>query len=146
MRTLCIGFKGQNNSSFRLVCMTTGDKLFLTNSFGGLAKDIDASKSNYDRIFLFGLNSKLRSSVRVEPCAQREGDRLYTETESSVVAQALASFGIRSYIAEKPTNYLCNAAYYHLLSKNPRAILLHIPPLRHMAEEQMRAILTALAL
>lgn len=40
MRVLYTGFKGKNNSSYQLVSNISGEKLFLTNSFEGLKKDI----------------------------------------------------------------------------------------------------------
>ena len=37
MNTLYVGFKGENNASYKLVSQLNGNKLFLTNSFAGLA-------------------------------------------------------------------------------------------------------------
>lgn len=40
MKVLYTGFKGKNNSSYQLLSKISGHKLFLTNSFKGLEKDI----------------------------------------------------------------------------------------------------------
>lgn len=38
---LFTGFKGKNNSSYKIVSQSNGEKLYLTNSFQGLQKDIE---------------------------------------------------------------------------------------------------------
>ena len=43
-KILYVGFKGKNNSSFKLVDSMKGDHLFLTNSFEGVYRDIDIFK------------------------------------------------------------------------------------------------------
>ena len=40
MKKICTAFKGLHNTSFQLVNQINGDRLFLTNSFKGLEKDI----------------------------------------------------------------------------------------------------------
>ena len=42
MRILYVGFKGKNNTSFQLVSALDGERLFLTNSFSGIERDIEA--------------------------------------------------------------------------------------------------------
>ena len=39
-RILFVGFKGKNNASGKLVVMISHEHLLLTNSFGGLQKDM----------------------------------------------------------------------------------------------------------
>ena len=41
MKILYTGFKGVHNSSYKVVNSLQGDKVFLTNSFEGLKKDIE---------------------------------------------------------------------------------------------------------
>ena len=43
-KILYVGFKGKNNSSFKLVDSMKEDHLFLTNSFEGVYRDIDILK------------------------------------------------------------------------------------------------------
>ena len=49
-RILYVGFKGKNNSSFKLVDSMKGDHLFLTNSFEGVYRDIDILKKEYKKV------------------------------------------------------------------------------------------------
>ena len=41
MSVLYVAFKGNGNSSNKIVRSLSGDKLFLTNSYSGLKKDIE---------------------------------------------------------------------------------------------------------
>lgn len=75
-KTLYIAFKGKNNSSFRLVNCLKGEKMFLTNSFAGVQRDIDAWNSDYEKIIIFGLDKNLHESIRFEQAAMGTG-RLY---------------------------------------------------------------------
>ena len=73
MRVLYTGFKGKNNSSYQLVSNISGEKLFLTNSFEGLKKDIVNVKDSYDLVVMFGLDTSLKDAVRIERVAELEG-------------------------------------------------------------------------
>ena len=75
-KTLVIGFKGKNNASKILVEQLSSEHVLLTNSFAGLKRDIDTISEGYDRVFLFGIDKKLASSVRIEMCAQKDGDKI----------------------------------------------------------------------
>ena len=61
--TLLIGFKGENNLSGELVKALGRDYCLLTNSFGGVKKDIDAIDAAYDSVILFGVDKNLKSTV-----------------------------------------------------------------------------------
>ena len=67
--TLLIGFKGKNNLSGELVKALGQDYCLLTNSFGGLKKDIDSIGTGYDRVMLFGVDKTLTDTVRIESIA-----------------------------------------------------------------------------
>ena len=62
--TLLIGFKGKNNLSGELVKALGQNYCLLTNSFGGLKKDIDSIDTGYDRVMLFGVDKTLIASRR----------------------------------------------------------------------------------
>lgn len=51
MSTLYVGFKGNGNSSNKIVRSLSGDKSFLTNSYEGLKKDIDSISDTYDSVY-----------------------------------------------------------------------------------------------
>ena len=47
------------------------------------------------------------------------------------LTNSLNNAGISAVISDKPTAYLCNAAYYHILNSfSGRAVFIHVPPLR----------------
>jgi hypothetical protein len=53
LKTLFVGFKGKNNPSNMLVNTLDCDRLFLTNSFPGIDRDIENTDlSKYDRVVL----------------------------------------------------------------------------------------------
>ena len=59
MNILYTGFKGKNNTSYQLAEQFHGSKLFLTNSFSGIKKDIDNIQETYDMVFMFGVDKTL---------------------------------------------------------------------------------------
>ena len=69
-RKLYIGFKGKNNASCILVQSISKNHYLLTNSFGGLKKDIELLGDSYDCIIMFGIDKNLRNSVRIEKAAE----------------------------------------------------------------------------
>lgn len=143
--TLYTAFKGKYNSSRCLVEKIDGEKLFLTNSFGGLKKDIDGIEKKYDAVYMFGLDKRLKASIRVEPCAEKDGETICTEIDTSEIIDKLKKEGLKCKLAENPTHYLCNEAYYYMLKKyGGRALFIHIPPLRHMTDDMAYAIINTL--
>lgn len=70
-KILYVGFKGKNNSSFKLVDSMKEDHLFLTNSFEGVYRDIDILKKEYKKVVMFGVDKKLSECIRFESVAQR---------------------------------------------------------------------------
>ncbi len=145
MRVLYVGFKGKNNTSFRLVSSLTGERLFLTNSFAGAARDIDGASAAYDLVLLFGLDKDLSGAVRIEERAERQGEVLRTACDVRQLAEIFDCGGVGCGVSQRPTQYLCNAAYYRLLKKTKgKAVLIHIPGKRHMTEELMAGIIKSL--
>ena len=63
MKVLCTGFKGKNNSSYYLLSKISGQKLFLTNSYDGLKKDIMNVTDKYDLVVMFGLDTSLKNTA-----------------------------------------------------------------------------------
>ena len=73
MKTLFIGFRGKNNTSSQLVNQLDEDILLLTNSFSGLEKDILSITESYDSIYIFGVDSSLKGTLRIEKVATHNG-------------------------------------------------------------------------
>ncbi len=145
MRILYVGFKGKNNTSFQLVSKLGGDRVFLTNSFSGLSRDIDGLDEQYDIVILFGIDRRLSSSVRIEKTADLQGSIRNTELPVDGLADSLCKNGIRCAVSETPTHYLCNDAYFRMLKKtNGKAVFIHIPGSKNMTEDMMTGIVRSL--
>ena len=118
MKILYTCFKGKYNASFQLVSEICGDKLYLTNSFDGLKRDIANQSGEYDFVIMFGIDKNLKNVVRIERVAEYGG----------VVARTKAQ-------------YLCNAAYFHMLQKmSGKAVFIHIPTVKNVSEDMMAEI------
>ena len=61
MNILFTAFKGKNNASAVLLDMISGDKLYLTNSYVGLEKEILHLEQIYDVVLMFGLDKNLNN-------------------------------------------------------------------------------------
>lgn len=135
MHILYVAFKGNGNSSNRIVSNLTGDKLFLTNSFAGLKKDIDSIKEAYDLVYMFGLDKKLKGNVRIDCIAQRDGVRLCSDIDLAAITTRLNNSGIAVSIGDTPTTYLCNEAFWYMLRKyNNHVVFIHVPSIRYIDE------------
>ena len=145
MKILYVGFKGAKNTSYQLVSSFPGDHLYLTNSFSGLARDIDALGKDYDAVIMFGVDKSLSASLRVERCAELHGETLETKLYADQLARGFRENGINCDISDTPTQYLCNDAYFRMLRKtNGKAVFIHIPGSRCMTQELMADILKTL--
>ena len=133
LSSVCIGFKGINNSSAMIVDAISQQHYLLTNSFSGLKNDIDKLPEKFDAVFLFGANKDLTNLFCIEQCAERNRKRLFTELDVDHISICLSAVGIESTISYVPTHYLCNEAYWYLLEKyHGRAVLIHIPTIRNI--------------
>lgn len=145
MRILYVGFKGKNNTSFQMVSALDGERLFLTNSFSGIERDIEAMSTDFDAVVMFGLDKSLSDAVRIEKMAALHGDTRSTVLSTEQMAERFVKNGISCEISERPTHYLCNDAYYRMLQKTDgRAMFVHIPGSRYMTDELMASIIKSL--
>lgn len=146
MKILLTAFKGEHNSSFQLIKDSNHNKLLFTNSFSGIDKDAEnIDFIGYDCAVMFGLDTKLRDSIRIESMAKVEEHTLSTALDISALSISLDKNGIKNITSNKPTAYLCNYAYYRILKKmNGRAVFLHVPPKRYITEEFKGNVLSAL--
>ena len=135
MKVLYTAFKGKNNSSYQLLSNFLGEKLFLTNSFEGLKKDIMNVKDLYDLVIMFGLDTSLKDAVRIESVAKLEGIERVTKIDCEEISRCLTAGEVRCVVSNIPTQYLCNAAYFHMLQKvSGKAVFIHIPSTKNMSE------------
>lgn len=134
MRKLYTAFKGKNNTSSRLLSGITGQKMFLTNSFPALEREISALTGCFDIIIMFGADKSLRDCVRVECTAALKGEQIETDYPAATLAQKYREAGIRCCISKQTRRSLCNAAYYHMLKRNANTVFVHIPSIGAMTE------------
>ena len=141
MSNLYTAFKGFHNTSFQLVSQLCGDKLFLTNSFQGVEKEILSLGTDYDAIYMFGIDKNLRNGIRIEACANYNGEFVTTSFDTVTLEKVIKDLGISYIISNKPTVYLCNAAYYHMLKRNRNTVFIHIPSTKGMNPSLMNKLL-----
>ena len=145
MRVLYTGFKGKNNSSYQLLSKISGERIFLTNSFDGLKKDIMNVTDQYDLVVMFGLDTILKDTVRIDSVAELEGIERVTNIDCDKIYRCLTANEVRCIVSNIPTQYLCNAAYFHMLQKaSGKAVFIHIPSIKNMSEGMMEEIVKCL--
>lgn len=139
-RKLYIGFKGKNNASCILVKRISSDGYLLTNSFNGIKRDIESLSDSYDCVVLFGIDKNLIDTVRIEEVAEKETKEFSVLNLKKISAQ-LDEIGISNYLSDKPTHYLCNDAYWHLLRKfNRNVVLIHIPSIKNISRNLIESL------
>lgn len=140
MSTLATAFKGKTNTSFQFVSQLDCHTLYLTNSFSGLEKDIDSLSDYYDTVYMFGVDKRLNRTVRIETHAKYNLDTICTSFDVQILSEQMTAHQIRNHISNSPTQYLCNAAYYHMLRKNRNTVFIHIPSIKGMDPSFMKQL------
>lgn len=145
MRTLYVAFNGKGNSSNKIVSNFIGDKLFLTNSYTGLKRDIDSIHDTYDLVYMFGLDKQLRGDIRIDSIAAKDDVYLSTDIDLDAIRTKLNQNGIAASISTTPTKYLCNEAYWYMLNKyDNRVVFFHVPSIGYITEEYIAKIKRAI--
>ena len=145
MPVLYVAFKGNGNSSNKIVRKLNGDKLFLTNSYGGLKNDIDNINCAYDLVYMFGLDKNLKGNIRIDCVAQRDKVCLYSTVNVDSIAMKLNQNGIITNIGNTPIQSLCNEAYWYMLRKcNCHVIFIHVPSKKYVTEDFIEKVRAAL--
>lgn len=130
-----IGFKGKNNASSTLVGYLSEKPYLLTNSFGGVKRDIEKLAETYDYVLMFGVDKNLKDSVRIERMAEREGVCLLSDLDLDDISKRLNSAGVMNFISDTPTHYLCNEAYWFALQKyKGKVVFIHIPTIKNIGD------------
>ncbi len=142
MNILFTAFKGKNNSSAILLDKITGDKLYLTNSYVGLAKEINHLEQIYDVVLMFGLDKNLDNEIRIEKIAENDGDIIVTNFDTEKIKRYFEKRNIKCTVSNTSTKYLCNAAYYHMLKKEfHNVVFMHIPTLKNFGKNLFAELL-----
>jgi len=143
--TLYVGFKGNRNSSNIIVSNLIGEKLYLTNSYAGICKDIENISNTYDLVYMFGLDKTLRGGIRIDCVAKRDDVCLYSDIDFDRLAEKLIERGIITSIGNTPKQTLCNEAYWYMLRKyNCNVIFLHVPSIKYITESFIERVQSAL--
>ena len=145
MSTLYVAFKGNGNSANKILRSLNGDKLFLTNSYNGLKKDIDKINGIYDSVYMFGLDKRLKGTVRIECVAQKDDVCLYSDMDFNSIATKLNKSGIITDLGNIPAQSLCNDAYWYMLRKcNCHVVFFHVPSIKYITENFIEKVRTVL--
>lgn len=145
MSTLYVSFKGNGNSANKIVRSLNGEKAFLTNSYNGLKKDIDNLNGIYDSVYMFGLDKRLKRSVRIECVAQKGDVCLYSDIDCNSIAVKFNKVGILTDLGNIPVQSLCNDAYWYMLRKcNRHAVFFHVPSIKYITQDFIEKIRTVL--
>lgn len=145
MATLYVGFKGNGNSSNKIVSNLIGEKLFLTNSYTGIWKDIESMHNTYDLVYMFGLDKTLKGSIRIECAAKKDDVCLNSDINFDILAGKLNERGIKTSIGNAPIRSLCNEAYWYMLRKyNCHVVFLHVPSIKYITESFIERVQSAL--
>jgi len=131
MKILYTAFNGKNNTSYQVASHFNGTVLFLTNSFQGVERDIATVANDYDVVYMFGVDKSLKNKIKIETCAEYNGERIFTTFNISKLEKRIAD-KLSYSISDCPTKYLCNAAFYHMLKKKKNTIFIHIPSISGM--------------
>ena len=142
MKTLFTGFRGKHNTSAMLVHQLSKDSLLLTNSFAGLERDILSIAEDYDSVYMFGVDKSLKDAVRIEQCAMFRSAWTSSSYDIQALSQQMMQYKVDHSISNTPTQYLCNAAYYHMLCKNRNTVFIHIPSIKGMDDVLVERLLT----
>lgn len=132
-KCLLTAFKGKGNSSFQLVDPIQTEKLYLTNSFQGVGRDVASVEDEFQKIVMFGLDKKLKNAIRFEKTAEKDGDLAVTSADLHEYVALAQERHIGYTVSETPTQYLCNEAYYRMMQKVRCPVLfIHIPTMKNM--------------
>ena len=113
----------------------------LTNSFDGVRRDINSIEDRFDFVIMFGCDKSLKSCVRIERFAEKNGIKLETNLNLELLSKKLRNDGIENTISVIPTHYLCNEAYWYALQKfEGKAAFIHIPTIKNADESFLRKI------
>ena len=142
---LYIGFKGKNNASYTLVEYLSERPCLLTNSFGGVKRDIEYLPDDYGYVLMFGVDKNLKNTVRIERVAEREGIQSCSDLDLEDISKRLTTAGVMNSISDTPTHYLCNEAYWFSLQKyRGKVVFIHITNTKNIDDsffEKMKEVL-----
>jgi len=135
MKILFIGFNGFNNTSKVIIDKINNDKVLFNNSYKEIDNQlVDINVEDYELIIMLGLRGNLKRSIRLEINSLLNDELITTNLNYSNVKKYFNDNDISCIVNDKPTNYLCNYAYYKVLQKNKNTIFIHVPKIKNMKD------------
>lgn len=135
MNILFTGFGGYKNPSKIIVENIDSDKIILKNSYNEIERQLsNIALEKYDLIIMLGLRNNLKKSIRLEKNALINDEIIESNLNLNVIKDYFINNGISCRINSKPTNYLCNFAYFNVLKRNKKCVFIHIPGLENIKD------------
>ena len=95
-------------------------------------------------LFLYG-SAQCPDCVKAKEVLDKEGIRYASKLDLNKIVESINTAEVHAVISESPTSYLCNEAYWHALNKfSGKAVLIHIPTIKHMDKHLTEALKQAL--
>jgi pyrrolidone-carboxylate peptidase len=139
---LLTGFKGNGNSSKILLDGVTDDnvkKKLLTNSFEVCGKEMIEAVSLLQPEYVISFGRKpVINRLYIEPVACNNGKCIKSAFDIAILEHSLSEHNLQYKLSSKPSNYLCNHAYYcglNYVEKNilkTKIIFLHVPDMKNI--------------
>ena len=87
----------------------------------------------------------MRLQKRISSNARGVLWNIYLPLSKEKIKKSLIENKVECVIADTPTKYLCNTAYFHMLNKTDgKAVFVHIPSLKNMQEEMIKNIVNSM--
>ena len=135
MKILFTCFNGFNNTSKVIIDKINNDKLLFNNSYKEIDNQlVNINVEDYELIIMLGLRNNLKRSIRLEVNSLLNDELVTTNISYCNVKKYFNDNGISCIVNDKPTNYLCNYAYYKVLQKNKNTIFIHVPKLKNIKD------------
>ena len=118
MKILFTGFNGFNNTSKVIIDKINNDKLLFNNSYKEIDNQlVNINVEDYELIIMLGLRGNLKRSIRLEVNSLLNDELVTTNINYCNVKKYFNDNDISCIVNDKPTNYLCNYAYYKEIKK-----------------------------
>ncbi len=132
------GFDGDCNSSNALVEKADIDctKLILPDDKAESVRILNEKIKEVSAVCVVMLGQKpvIADKIAVEPCAKKDGDKLYTKMDSTASAKLIKSLGYNAYISKGCGTSYCNNIYYECIETGVNCIFLHIPTMDNITD------------
>jgi len=118
MKVLYTGFDGVNNPSNVILKEINNNKIIFKNTYKEITKILlNKEIEQYDLIVMLGLRTNLKKSIRIEEKAYLDNELIETRVDCIKLKEYFIKNDTSCIINNKPTNYLCNYAYYKVFKK-----------------------------